>query len=92
MRFIVEKDGSISNVNAIKVTDPGNGQEIVVVAIKPDMTEEQRQNVEGQNRGLQALKDESARVVKMMPKWIPGKQNGQTVRVHYFIPVTYRLN
>ena len=92
VRFIVEKDGSISNVNAIKVTDPGNGQEIVVVAIKPDMTEEQRQNVEGQNRGLQALKDESARVVKMMPKWIPGKQNGQTVRVHYFIPVTYRLN
>jgi protein TonB len=92
VRFIVEKDGSISNVNAIKVKDPGNGQEIVVVAIKPDMTEEQRQNVEGQNRGLQALKDESARVVKMMPKWIPGKQNGQTVRVHYFIPVIYRLN
>ena len=92
VRFIVEKDGSISNVNAIKVTAPGNGQEIVVVAIKPDMTEEQRQNVEGQNRGLQALKDESARVVKMMPKWIPGKQNGQTVRVHFFIPVTYRLN
>ncbi|MBR3067651.1 MAG: energy transducer TonB [Prevotella sp.] len=92
VRFIVEKDGSISNVNAIKVTDPGNGQEIVVVAIKPDMTEEQRQNVEGQNRGLQALKDESARVVKMMPKWIPGKQNGQAVRVHYFIPVSYRLN
>ena len=31
------------------------------------------------------------RVVKMMPKWQPGKQNGEIVRVKYVIPVSFRL-
>ena len=32
------------------------------------------------------------RVVKsVMPKWIPGKQNGSAVRVKYTVPVTFRL-
>lgn len=34
---------------------------------------------------------EALRVVKAMPKWIPGKQNGQNVNVYYTLPVTYRL-
>ena len=28
----------------------------------------------------------------MMPKWIPGKQNGKTVRVQYNLPITFKLN
>ena len=31
------------------------------------------------------------RVVKSMPHWIPGKQNGSAVRVKYTVPVTFRL-
>jgi protein TonB len=31
------------------------------------------------------------RVLKAMPKWIPGKQNGSAVRVKYTVPVTFRL-
>ena len=34
---------------------------------------------------------EAQRVVKSMPKWIPGKQNGSAVRVKYTVPVTFRL-
>lgn len=90
-QFIVEKDGSITHARAIKATNPATGQEIVVVAYRPDMTEQQKKNAEGQNAGLQALKDEAVRVVKLMPKWTPGKQNGQAVRVKFTIPVTFRL-
>ena len=32
--------------------------------------------------------EEFIRAVKAMPKWIPGKQNGQTVRVKYNMPLT----
>ena len=39
-----------------------------------------------------SLDKEAVRVVKGMPKWIPGKQNGQTVTVRYTLPVTFRLN
>ena len=38
------------------------------------------------------LDAEALRVVKMMPQWEPGKQNGKEVRVKYAIPVVFRLN
>ena len=38
-----------------------------------------------------ALDEEALRVVRGMPKWYPGKQNGVSVRVKYTLPVTFRL-
>ena len=58
--FVVEKDGSITDVRVVKSVDP-------------------------------SLDKEAVRVVKSMPKWIPGKQNGSAVRVKYTVPVTFRL-
>ena len=37
------------------------------------------------------LDAEALRVVSAMPKWTPGRQNGQPVRVKYTMPVTFRL-
>ena len=59
-QFVVERDGSISDVKVIKSVDP-------------------------------SLDKEAIRVLKSMPKWIPGKQNGAPVRVKYTVPVTFRL-
>ena len=58
--FVVERDGSISDVKVVKSVDP-------------------------------SLDKEAIRVLKSMPKWIPGKQNGSAVRVKYTVPVTFRL-
>ena len=58
--FVVERDGSITDVKVVKSVDP-------------------------------SLDKEAARVVKSMPHWIPGKQNGSAVRVKYTVPVTFRL-
>ena len=60
VQFVVEKDGSITDVQVVKSVDP-------------------------------SLDKEAARVVKAMPKWIPGKQNGAEVRVKYTVPVTFKL-
>ena len=59
--FIVEKDGSISNVKVVYPTDP-------------------------------SLDKEAVRLVAMMPKWRPGRQNGQPARVKYFVPITFKLH
>ena len=37
------------------------------------------------------LDAEALRCVKSMPKWIPGKQNGEAVNVKYTIPLSFRL-
>ena len=58
--FVVERDGSITDVRVVKSVDP-------------------------------SLDKEAVRVVKSMPKWIPGKQNGSAVRVKYTVPVTFKL-
>ena len=58
--FVVERDGSITDVKVARSVDP-------------------------------SLDREAARVVKSMPNWIPGKQNGSSVRVKYNVPVSFRL-
>ena len=60
VQFVVEKDGSVTDVKTMKSVDP-------------------------------SLDREAERVVKSMPKWIPGKQNSTAVRVKYFVPVVFRL-
>jgi len=35
--------------------------------------------------------EESARVIKEMPKWIPGQQRGELVRVQFRLPIQYTL-
>ena len=43
-------------------------------------------------RGVsEELDAEAVRLVKSMPKWIPGKQGGQVVNVSYTLPVMFRL-
>lgn len=59
--FVVERDGSITDVNVMRSVDP-------------------------------SLDREAVRVVKNMPRWTPGKQNGSAVRVKYQVPVAFRLN
>lgn len=58
--FVVEKDGSLTNVRA--VTKIGAGCD-----------------------------EEAVRVIKLMKNWIPGKQNGQVVRVEMVLPVRFQL-
>lgn len=38
------------------------------------------------------LDAEALRIVRNMPKWTPGMQDGKPVRVKYLVPVTFRLD
>ena len=41
--------------------------------------------------GNESLDKEAVRVVASMPKWEPGTQSGEKVRVRFVLPITYRL-
>lgn len=60
VQFIVEKDGTITNVKVLRSVH-------------------------------QLLDKEAIRVVENMPKWIPGTQRGEPVRVSYTVPINFRL-
>ena len=38
-----------------------------------------------------SLSDEAIRVLKSSPKWTPGKQRNQAVRVKYTLPIDFRI-
>ncbi|NLF41882.1 MAG: energy transducer TonB [Bacteroidales bacterium] len=58
--FVVEKDGSITDVRILRGIGGG-------------------------------CDEEAARVVKAMPRWNPGKQRGQAVRVQFNLPIRFVL-
>ncbi len=60
LQFVVDKDGSVTNIVIQRDIGGGCGKE-------------------------------AERVVRSMPKWKPGKQNGQPVRVYYTLPVSFKL-
>ena len=36
------------------------------------------------------LDDEALRVLNLMPSWVPGRSNGQTVRVKVYLPIVFK--
>ena len=59
LRFVINEDGSVSDITVARSLDP-------------------------------LLDKEAIRVVELMPKWIPGKQNGEVCKVWYNLPVTFK--
>lgn len=59
--FVVENDGSVTNVQILRSVDD-------------------------------LLDKEAVRVIQAMPKWVPGKQNGEPVFVKYTLPITFKLD
>ena len=49
-------------------------------------------NIHVVQRVNEYLDAEAVRVVGAMPKWTPGMQGGETVRVKYTVPISFRLN
>jgi protein TonB len=39
-----------------------------------------------------ACDEEAVRVVKAMPKWMPGKEKGKAVAVYYSLPINFKLS
>ena len=87
VRFVVERDGSISHVKLIRPLASS-----YAIPIIDSMTAEYRLKAEAHNKALKAMDEEAARVIKSMPKWKPGKQHGENVRVWTVLAVSFKAN
>lgn len=73
---------------------PGTGCECVQGRVICEFTVEKDGTCTGFKvmRSLHPAFDEEAlRVLRLMPKWIPGRDNGKSFRSNYVIPITFRL-
>jgi len=88
--FVVEKDGSISDIMKVRGPDMVLSKE-QVEAYKKEHPDSQEQLKAGDDLG-ELLYAEAARVLKMMPKWEPAKdKEDNIVRCHFNLPVMFRL-
>ncbi|RYE25908.1 MAG: energy transducer TonB [Sphingobacteriales bacterium] len=65
------------------------GRAIVKFIVRKDGTIDKPEVI--RSTGNELLDAEALRVVKGMPKFIPGKQNGRAVNVFFQIPISFRL-
>ncbi len=85
--FVVEKDGSISEVSAHRTADPNSGH-LLAKVVKTHKRTRPSQKIEN---GEMYLDKEVMRVVSWMPRWQPGEQGGKPVRVRFTLPVMFKL-
>lgn len=64
------------------------GRVVVKFVVRPDGSVDDVQVLQGVDRSLD---EEAVRVVKQLPKWTPGRQNGVAVPVYYRVPVMFQL-
>ena len=75
---VIAQENGIQGTVTCQFTVNKDGSIVDVVAVR-------------NSSGDPSLEKEAIRVVKSMPKWNPGKQRGQAVRVKYTLPVKFRL-
>ena len=78
-----------------KIKYPGAAQReniqglvVVTFVVAPNGEIKDTQVLKGLGFGTE---EEALRVVKMMPKWRPGKQNGKAVSVRYTLPIRFSM-
>ena len=88
--FVIEKDGSISSIKKNRAPSQ-TLTEITVQAYKKEHPDSQEKLEPGQDLG-DLLFEEAKRVLELMPKWEPGKdEDGNPVRSIFNLPVMFRL-
>lgn len=91
VRFVVEKDGSITHIEKVR----GVGKtlsEVEVTSYKQEHPDSPEQLKAGQDLG-DLLFGETKRVMELMPKWEPAKdKDGNAVRSFFNLPIQFRLS
>lgn len=64
------------------------GRVVVSFVVEKDGSIDDVKVVRGVHPSLDA---EAMRVIKLMPRWTPGRMNGSVVRVQYTLPLSFKL-
>ena len=92
IKFIVDKTGFVRSPQVVetKTKSPLITAEVAKAAKEGD--EEAVEISRNYYDAVEALKEEAIYVVRNMPRWEPGRQNGKRVETSYTLPVSFKLN
>ena len=92
VKFIVDKTGFVRSPQVVQTNtkSPLITAEVAKAAKEGD--EEAVEISRNYYDAVEALKEEAIYVVRNMPRWEPGRQNGKRVETSYTLPVSFKLN
>jgi len=95
MKFVSDnisypKDARGVDKKGRKINDGMQGRVLVSFVVKKDGSISDIAVKE--SSGYPILDEEAIRVVKLMPKWKPGTQNGKAKNVHFTLPIVFTLD
>jgi protein TonB len=77
VKFIVEKDGEVSNIVILKPVFPPEGKS--------------KKKQEQYDKAARLINEEAIRVISTFPKWTPAIQLGKPVRMIFILPLNFKL-
>ena len=86
VRFIVEADGTLTNVRAEYSGDTAEGAEATITGYSPPFT-----GGDGSASHMRAWLSAAEQLVSQMPRWNPARQQGRPVRAQVTLPLYYKL-
>lgn len=90
VKFIVDKTGFVRSPQVVEVSSKAPLTQETMKAAK-DGNEEAIETVRNYNDAIEALKEEAIHVVRNMPRWEPGRQNGKRIDTSFTLPVNFSL-
>ena len=91
VRFTVDKTGFVRSPQVVEV----NAQSPLITAetakAAKDGDEEAVEASRNYYDAVEALKEEAIHVVRSMPRWEPGRQNGKRIATTYTLPINFKL-
>lgn len=91
VRFTVDKTGLVRSPQVVEVNakSPLITAEVAKAAKEGD--EEAEETSKNYFDAIEALKEEAIHVVRNMPRWEPGRQNGKRISTTYTLPIAFKL-
>lgn len=90
IKFLVEKDGTISNLAIVRIK---TNKDEAIVQIKNRKKDKDKidADVKTIEDAEKALADETTRVTALLSKWQPAMDKGKAVRTSFTYPLTFKL-
>jgi len=85
IQFIVEKDGSLSNIKVVKSTCRCGTTSFT-------KRERKKYGEPDKTKACDLIEQASVNVISSMPNWIPAQQRGKPVRMQFRLPLNFKLS
>ena len=92
VKFTVDKTGFVRAPQVVSVSSRSPLVTAEVAKAAKDGDEAAIETSRNYADAVEALKEEAIHVVRTMPRWEPGRQNGKRIDTSYTLPINFKLN